>query len=179
MPFERVDVTFRLSAEDYLALGRHVPRVLIERLVATIYWVGVGTIGAGVGLALYRWFWLDALGFEGSDTERRVFVIGCAIAVGVLFFEVVMKRYARTVIAASQHIGEASLTADAHGFSERCGAMVFSAPWSSIERVHDTPKHLFFFLKRRQGVVVPRTALSKEAEEVLLGWARATAPRLP
>ena len=172
MPGERVEVTFYLDAEDYLAMGRHVLRRPIERFVAIVYWIGVGAVGVGFGLALYRWLWLDTIGFEGGDVERRVFVIGSAIVFGALFFEVVVKRYTRTVINASQHIGEVILTADASGFSERCGALTLSAPWSVLERIHDTPKHLFLFVKRRQGIIIPRSALSKEAEEALLGWAR-------
>jgi hypothetical protein len=174
----RVDLTFRLEPEDYLALSRHISRTLVERLISIPYWIGVGAFGMALGLAFHSWVWVGALGFEWDRLEQRVFVATGALAIGVLFFEVVMKSYTRAIIGASQHVGEVRLTADASGFTEQCGAFTLAAPWSAIVRVQQTPEHLFFFTTRRQAVVVPRSNLNKESEANLVAWANAAESRV-
>ena len=161
---------YSLTSDDYVAFNEYVatsmPPYADQARRARV--VGATMVPLVVGIAL----WV---------LERNLLasVIGAAVASVILWFTwpgfhrwSVASRLKR--LASSGELGRTGATTlawDEERVTEAARASRAEIGWERLERVAETPKHLFLFVGAQEALIVPKRAGEDTAE--LAGYARA------
>jgi len=164
---------YELTEDDYLAFNQHAavaaPALVAQSRRARLLWTVVIPLALGVGL------WI-------LERDAALAVIAAAIAAGTLWFtwpyflrRSVTARLRR--LAATTGLGRTGATTlvwDDHGITESAASSRASVGWERLDRVEETPRHLFLFVGPLEGLIVPKRAGGEVAE--LARYARERIP---
>lgn len=167
MSIQTITLNFRLDEKDYMALSRAMERSTFDRVLSIGVFGSAGFAGLGVSSFLRPLLGID----PGSVAER-----GLGVAWAMLFCVVayaLWMQYWRESLEGAERFANVTVLADPSGIRFEGGSFQHFGSWQAFSRVCVTRDHVFLFLIRRQGLIIPRSAFERrEDEEALLAWAR-------
>ena len=162
-------LTYSLTGDDYLAFNQFVATTLppYAEQARRVRVIGATVVPLAVGIAL----WVMERNLVAS-------LLAAAVGAGVLWFTwpgfhrwSVTSRLKR--IASTSGLGRTGATTlawDEERVIEAAKASRAEVGWERLERVEETPRHLFLFVGPQEALIVPKRAGDAVGE--LAGYAR-------
>jgi len=155
-------IAYDLTPDDYVAFNVHTSLALPE----TRRQIAQGRAWGAVLMAVVAGG-IFGLVLDDGPVVPLVFASLAAVAWWVVSPWTLRRGIRRSVerIARTSGlgvVGPASLEADEVGLCEDCAGVVNTAPWSSIQRIEETPTHAFIHVGPLAAVIVPKRAAGAE-----------------
>lgn len=150
----QLQVRYRLTLDDYVAMSRAYRRLTRGRRIAIVVHAVLDTLlfVAAIAAAVYGlWYWAAYF---------------LALGLFLLVMQFVVVPWQRRRQFAHQRLGdyEVALTADESGFSAKTDLAEGTHKWAAIRHVDDLSGHVVLWPNNRIGWIVPKRAFATPDE---------------
>jgi hypothetical protein len=160
-----VEISFTMTDPDLYEMLMHSRSKLFGCSVGTL--AKVLRVAIVFAFALMAFGLPTVLGMADDDPGKPAFQVGL-LAAGVIlavFYPVYARWYTRRVSAAYQTLPlPMTLVIDDAGVEAQLDGQSGSTAWKLIERAVETDTHIFLYLNRLRGYIIPKAALTEAAD---------------